>query len=167
MFPHWNTSGHFDVNVYSTSAVVAFQIFRSDGMRNRAEIVTEFLSHPFYSIVAKHHVHLPWLDNSVSGLYTLTASNKEGQSAARTIQLLKVRGELKYHTHIIPHSPILLLCCDCPCVHSTGGAGEPCSGGDGRGLPSVVPVPGAHRHTHQHQRPLGGKVVSCQHTKGI
>lgn len=97
MFPHWNTSGHFDVYVYSTSAVVAFQISRSDGVRSRAAgILTESLSHPYYSIVAKHHVHLPWIDDSVTGLYTLTASNEEGHSATHTIKLLKVRGQPKH-----------------------------------------------------------------------
>lgn len=94
-FPHSNETGEFHVNVYSTSDVVAFHITRSDGLESKAagEILTEFLSHPYYLLMAKYRVSLPWMDNSITGLYTITISNKEGQSAMLGIRLHKLEGE--------------------------------------------------------------------------
>ena len=93
--PHSNETGEFYVNIYSTSDIVAFHITRSDGVESKAagHIVTEHLSHPYHSLLAKYRVSLPWVDESITGPYTITVRNKQEQSTTLAIRLHKVEGE--------------------------------------------------------------------------
>ena len=93
-FSHSNKTGEFHVNVYSTSDIVSFHVTRSDGAEIKAgQLVTELLSHPYHSLVAKYRVSLPWMDESITGPYTITIRNEQHQSATLEIRLHKVGEE--------------------------------------------------------------------------
>lgn len=93
-FTHSNKTGEFHVNVYSPSDIVSFLVTRSDGVEIKpGQLVTELLSHPYHSLVAKYRVSLPWMDVSITGLYSITIRNEQKQSATLEIRLHKVEGE--------------------------------------------------------------------------
>ena len=93
-FPHSNETGVFYIDIYSTSDIVNVHMTRSDGIKNKAsvEILFKFISHYHYQLPAKYRVTLPWLDNSITGLYTITAHNKQEESAKLEIRLHRVDG---------------------------------------------------------------------------
>ena len=74
---------------------MTLHIRRLDGIKSNPEvkILTEFLDHRYYHLQAEYRVHLPWLDSSVTGLYTITAHNTEDQSATLDIRLHRMNSE--------------------------------------------------------------------------
>ena len=84
----------FYVNIYSTSDIVTVHITRSDGIhRNHdTQILTEFMSHKYYELLARYKVIIPWLEQGVTGSYTITMTNEQGQTSSLKIQLHKVEG---------------------------------------------------------------------------
>ena len=111
VFPHTSSAGEFRVNIYSISPIVTFRISRSDGLSSKAELVAEFLSHPYYLLAARYRVNVPWMDGSVTGLYTMVASNKEGQSVTHNIQILKLGGEKCFLVESTIILIIIIPCC--------------------------------------------------------
>lgn len=95
VIPHTNKTLEFYVNVYSTSDINTFHIARSDGVGSKVEtqISIELLSHPYYLLLAKYRVSLSWLDDSVTGSYTIRIRNKKGETSTLPFRLRKLKGE--------------------------------------------------------------------------
>ena len=114
MFPHWEKAGTFTVDVYTTSKLIAFRVQRSDGHPQEQELLTEFVSYPLNSIIATYRVGIPWMKDSVSGVYTISVTNGDDESAAQTVEIERAQGEcyILYCTYFdLPHfqSPHQLL----------------------------------------------------------
>ena len=94
-FPHSYDSGEFYLNMYSTSEIVMVHISRSDGVRtgDATQLLTEFLGHHYYQLLAKYRVSIPWLEEGITGSYTVKMTNEQGQTASLGIRLHKVEGE--------------------------------------------------------------------------
>ena len=91
-FPSWSTSGDFEVSVYATSSVVDLQISRSDGREKTAEFLIKQWHQEPYSIRNQYRIHVPWIDTSITGTYTIRATD-EDKSVELTIQIYKVQRE--------------------------------------------------------------------------
>lgn len=95
VIPHSNETAEFYVNIYSTSDIETIHISRSDDVKSKvsSEILLELISHPYYSLLAKYRVSLPWTDDSVTGPYTIRVRNKKGESGTLPLQFHKLKGE--------------------------------------------------------------------------
>lgn len=95
VIPYSNETAEFYVNIYSTSDIETIHITRSDDVKSKvsSEILLELISHPYYSLLAKYRVTLPWTDDSVTGPYTITVRNKKRESATLPVQFHKLKGE--------------------------------------------------------------------------
>lgn len=87
------TSGTFVVDVYTASPLKAFLVERSDGKPQEQQLLVDFLSYPYYTIHAKYRVGIPWMTGSVNGLYTITVTNQDEESASEIVQILKAECE--------------------------------------------------------------------------
>ena len=103
VFPHRETTGTFTVDVYTTSPLIAFRVQRSDGHSQEQQLLAEFVSYPLNSIVATYRVGIPWMKGSVSGVYTISVTNEDDESATQTVHIEKAQGKRTLHT-------ILLVC---------------------------------------------------------
>ena len=95
-FPHANETGHFFMDVFSTSDIVSVDIARSDGVQRKrqSELIPEFLEHEFFQIRAKYKVNIPWVDAGITGTYTIKMRNKNGETATLKIKLHRLEGTL-------------------------------------------------------------------------
>ena len=118
-FPHSNETGEFFVDIYSTSDIVTVDVERSDGVKRKkeSELIPQYLEQHHYQLRAKYRVTIPWLDAGITGSYTITATNKKGETAKLEIRLHKVEGVLcnssktsvfllshTHHTHTYTHT---------------------------------------------------------------
>lgn len=86
------TSGSFMVHVYTTSPLTSFTLQRSDGIIPSEQIVTEPVSYSPYGIIAEYKVSLPWLEDKTTGVYTVSVTNEDNESADQNINILKAKG---------------------------------------------------------------------------
>lgn len=93
VIPHTNETVEFYVNVYSTSDIDTIHVARSDGVGSKVSAQIEFLSHPYFLLLAKYRVSLPWVDDSVTGSYTIRIRNKKGETGILPFRLHKLKGE--------------------------------------------------------------------------
>ena len=93
VFPYWETAGTFTVDVYTTSQLIAFRVQRSDGHPQERQLLTEFVSYPLNSIIATYRVGIPWMKDGVSGVYTISVTNGDDESAAQTVKIERAQGE--------------------------------------------------------------------------
>ena len=96
VFPHRETTGTFTVDVYTTSPLIAFRVQRSDGHSQEQQLLAEFVSYPLNSIVATYRVGIPWMKGSVSGVYTISVTNEDDESATQTVHIEKAQGKKCY-----------------------------------------------------------------------
>ena len=94
VFSPGETSGTFTVDVYTTSQLVAFRVQRSDGDPQGQQMLTEFVSYPSNSIVAKYRIGIPWMTEKLNGIYTISVTNNDGESATQTVKIEKAAGKL-------------------------------------------------------------------------
>lgn len=118
VFPPWETAGTFTVDVYTTSQLVAFRVQRSDGDPQEQQMLTEFVSYPSNSIVAKYRVGIPWISEKLNGIYTISVTNRDGESATQTVRIEKAAGGygiVRFDLiimHTIYYGDTLLLICE-------------------------------------------------------
>ena len=101
VFPHKETRGTFTVDVYTTSPLIAFRVQRSDGHSQEQQLLAEFVSYPSNSIVATYRIGIPWMKDSVSGVYTISVTNEDDESATQTVQIERAQGERALHTYLV------------------------------------------------------------------